>query len=40
VLGHSAASTTMNVYGHVLDGAKSDAVKAVDRALRGKASNE
>jgi integrase len=40
VLGHSAASTTLNVYGHVLDGAKTDAVKALDRALRRKASNE
>jgi integrase len=33
VLGHSSASTTLDVYGHVLDGATADAVKALDRML-------
>lgn len=36
ILGHAAASTTVNIYGHVLEGAKPDAMAALDRMLRGK----
>ncbi len=34
VLGHSAASTTLNVYGHVIAGAEARAVVAIDDHLR------
>jgi len=34
ILGHSAASTTLNIYSHVLKGAKAEAVAALDRMLR------
>lgn len=37
ILGHAAASTTVNIYGHVLEGAKPDAMAALDRMLRGEA---
>jgi integrase len=33
ILGHSQASTTLNIYGHVLKGAKADAIQALDRML-------
>lgn len=37
VLGHSAASTTLNVYGHVVAGAQAKAVAAIDERLaRGR----
>ena len=39
ILGHSVASTTLNVYGHVLKGRKEEAIRSIDTALnRGKAS--
>jgi integrase len=34
VLGHSAASTTLNVYGHVIAGAEARAIIAIDEHLR------
>jgi len=34
VLGHSAASTTLNVYGHVIAGAQAKAVAAIDDRFR------
>jgi integrase len=40
ILGHSAASTTLDIYGHALDGATTDAVRVLDRLLRRKASGE
>lgn len=39
VLGHSVASTTLNIYGHVLAGAKREAVDALDRMLRPSGTN-
>jgi integrase len=33
VLGHSAASTTLNIYGHVVAGAEAKAVAAIERRL-------
>jgi integrase len=40
ILGHSAASTTLDIYGHALDGATTDAVRVLDRLRRRKASGE
>jgi integrase len=37
ILGHVAASTNVNIYGHVIEGAKRDASAAHDRMLQGKA---
>ena len=34
ILGHSVASTTLNIYGHVMTGAKKDALGALDQMLR------
>ena len=40
ILIHSAASTTLNKYGHVIPGAKRDAVNRLDQMLRRKVSGE
>jgi integrase len=34
ILGHSAASTTLNIYGHVLKGHKEQAIRSIDAALK------
>jgi|GEM_PF-6150305 len=36
ILAHAAASTTVNIYEHVLEGAKPEAIAALDRMLRGR----
>ncbi len=38
VLGHTETSTTLNVYGHLMEGAKGRAVEAIDEGLRPKTS--
>jgi integrase len=40
ILGHSAASTTLNIYGHVLKGRKEEAIRSIDAALKHRKTSQ
>ncbi len=40
ILGHSAASTTLNIYGHVLKGRKEKAIRSIDAAIKHRRTSQ